>query len=170
MRDCLEVLEEFGIKASFFVPTGFVELSGQPKQSARFNLRAHPHLKIPLEPMRPEDLRTLVALGHEVGSHGISHTSLQALSESMALQELMHSRYRIRQWTGKEPRGFAFPYGHIMSSVLDPVACLRSAGYDFGLTLQRGKVEGNSNPLMLPRDHFEGNWPVRHLRFFLASR
>lgn len=170
MRDCLEVLEEFGIKASFFVPTGFIELSGEPRQSALFNFRVHPHLKMPLEPMRPEDLKALVALGHEVGSHGISHTSIRAMAEPMALHEMTYSRRRILEWTGQAPKSFAFPYGDTASSILDPVACLRSAGYEFGLTLRRGKVERTSNPLLMPRDHFEGNWPVRHLRYFLSSR
>jgi glycosyltransferase involved in cell wall biosynthesis/peptidoglycan/xylan/chitin deacetylase (PgdA/CDA1 family) len=169
MGDCLEVLEEFGIKASFFVPTGFIELSGEPRQSALFSFRVHPYLKIPLEPMRPEDLKTLVALGHEVGSHGISHTSIRAMAEPMALHEMTYSRRRIQEWTGRAPNSFAFPYGDTASSVLDPAACLRSAGYEFGLTLRRGKVERTSNPLLLPRDHFEGNWPVRHLRYFLSS-
>jgi poly(glycerol-phosphate) alpha-glucosyltransferase len=169
MDDCLEVLEQFGIKATFLVPTGFIDSSGNPAETARLNYTAHPHLKISLEPMRPEDLRTLVTLGHDVCSHGISHTSIQAMTELMALREMTDSRRRIEEWTGKSPHSFAFPYGHTTSTIFDPAACLRSAGYSFGLTLQRGTVEGTSNPLLLPRDHFEGSWPIGHLRYFLSS-
>jgi peptidoglycan/xylan/chitin deacetylase (PgdA/CDA1 family) len=169
MQDCLNLLEELRIRASFFVSTGFIELCRQPRRYTRFSMRAHPHFNTPLAPMRPEDLQTLVALGHDVGSHGISHTSLRRMSSDMAQMELEISRQQILEWTGTTPRGFAFPYGHTTSSVLNPAARLRSAGYEFGLTLRRGKAEISNDPMYLPREHCEGNWSIQHLRYFLLS-
>ena len=46
---------------------------------------------------------------------------------------------------------------------------VQEAGYSFGLTLRRGRVTRDSNPLLLPRDHAEGNWSIHDLRYFLSS-
>jgi peptidoglycan/xylan/chitin deacetylase (PgdA/CDA1 family) len=119
--------------------------------------------------MRPEDLKSLADSGHEVGSHGVSHISLRAMPKEMAKRELIESRARIAEWTGKVPVSFAYPYGDTKSSAGEPSNWLQEAGYEFGLTIQRGKVDRSSNSLLLPRDHAEGNWSIRDLKFFLLS-
>jgi glycosyltransferase involved in cell wall biosynthesis/peptidoglycan/xylan/chitin deacetylase (PgdA/CDA1 family) len=167
-RTCLETLQQFGAKATFFVPTGFIELSQDPAQAAKFSLRAH-HYNLPLEPMHPEDLKSLIDLGHEVGSHGISHISLSSLSQNAAERELELSRQQIFKWTGEQPSGFAYPYGHLSSSVGNPSEWVEDAGYVYAVTLMRGALNNGSSRFSLPRDHIEGNWSVRDLRFFLLS-
>lgn len=136
--------------------------------AARFSLKAH-YYNFALEPMRPEDLQMLVRLGHEVGSHGISHIGISSMSRQRATRELEWSAQRIRQWTGMNPAGFAYPNGHSASVLGDPIQWIRHAGYTYGLTLRRGKVQASSNPFLLPREHAEGNWSVRDLRFFLMK-
>ena len=168
MQDCLEVLEKTNIKVSFFIPTGFVELADQPEMAAHFSLKRH-YYNSPLEPMGPEDLRTLVNLGHEIGSHGRSHISLSSMSRKRATQELEQSARWIEQWTHERPAGFAYPYGHTASSLGDPAQWVRQGGYNYGLTLRRGAVQTSSNPFLLPREHAEGNWSVRDLRFHLLK-
>jgi glycosyltransferase involved in cell wall biosynthesis/peptidoglycan/xylan/chitin deacetylase (PgdA/CDA1 family) len=165
-RTCLETLQQFGVKATFFVPTGFIELSRDPTLAAKFSLRSH-YYNLPLEPMCPEDLKFLADLGHEVGSHGISHISLSSLSQLAAERELDLSRQQIFNWTGKQPMGFAYPYGHLSSSVGNPFKWVEDAGYDYAVTLKRGVLDKCSSRFSLPRDHIEGNWPLRDLRFFL---
>jgi peptidoglycan/xylan/chitin deacetylase (PgdA/CDA1 family) len=168
MGDCLEILEKHNLKASFFIPTGFVELADQPAMAARFSLKAH-YYNFALEPMRPEDLQTLVKMGHEIGSHGVSHIGMSSMSRQQATRELEWSAQRIREWTGINPAGFAYPNGHSVSVLGDPIQWIRQAGYRYGLTLRRGKVQTSSNPFLLPREHAEGNWSVPDLRFFLMK-
>jgi len=168
MGDCLEILEKHNLKASFFIPTGFVELADQPAMAARFSLKAH-YYNFALEPMRPEDLQTLVKMGHEVGSHGISHIGLNSMSRQQATRELERSGQRLRQWTGSNPAGFAYPYGYTFHAFGDPAEWIRRAGYSFGVTMNRGAISSGSNPLRLPREHAEGNWSIRELSFFLLS-
>jgi peptidoglycan/xylan/chitin deacetylase (PgdA/CDA1 family) len=119
--------------------------------------------------MRPEDLQLLVKLGHEVGSHGISHISLSAMPMKQAIRELELSRQQIAQWTGVEPAYFAYPYGQTSSVLGDPTQWIRQAGYSYGFTLRRGPVNSKSDFLTLPREHAEGNWPIRHLKYFLTK-
>ena len=168
MGDGLEILEKHGLKATFFIPTGFVELADQPEMAARFSLKAH-YYNFALEPMRPEDLRGLVEMGHEVGSHGISHIGIRSMSRQRAIRELKRSAQRIGQWTGVQPQGFAYPNGHSESALGDPAEWIRQAGYSFGVTLKRGVISSGSDPLRLPREHAEGNWSVGELNFFLLS-
>jgi peptidoglycan/xylan/chitin deacetylase (PgdA/CDA1 family) len=168
LGDCLEILEKHKLRASFFIPTGFVELADRPEMAARFSLKAH-YYNFALEPMRPEDLQTLVKLGHEIGSHGVSHIGIGSMSRQQATRELVWSGQRLRQWTGISPAGFAYPYGHTFHVSGDPAEWIRRAGYSFGVTMNRGVISSGSNPLRLPREHAEGNWSVRELSFFLLS-
>jgi peptidoglycan/xylan/chitin deacetylase (PgdA/CDA1 family) len=167
-RTCLETLQQFGVKATFFVPTGFIELSRDPALAAKFSLRAH-HYNLPLEPMQPEDLKLLSDLGHEVESHGLSHVSLENLTQTMAERELTLSKSHIAYWTGKESIGFAYPYGHVASTLGHPPDWVQTAGYEYAVTLKRGPVEKSSHPFLLPRDHAEGNWSWRELSYFLLT-
>jgi glycosyltransferase involved in cell wall biosynthesis/peptidoglycan/xylan/chitin deacetylase (PgdA/CDA1 family) len=168
MSDCLEVLQKHGVKAAFLVPTGFVDLWDQPDLSSDFSLRAHYYNK-PLEPMRPMDLRALTELGHSIGSHGVSHLSISSMSTARVLHEMKESRRKIAEWTGNPPPMFAYPYGHASHIHGLVSGWVEEAGYSFGLTLRRGPVDSKSDPWMLPRDHAEGNWSVRDLKYFLFS-
>ncbi len=168
-QDCLEILEKHGIKAAFFVPSGFVHSGLARNGKAReFSRRAFCY-NYPLEPMRPEDLRNLAGLGHEVGSHGLFHTSLQAMSPESARKELVSSRSMIAEWTGAAPNGFCYPYGRFSSPLGNAADWLREAGFTYGLTLTRGSVDRTTSRFALPRHHLEGNWPIRYLRHFLLA-
>jgi glycosyltransferase involved in cell wall biosynthesis/peptidoglycan/xylan/chitin deacetylase (PgdA/CDA1 family) len=168
IQDCLELLDKYGIKASFYVPTAFTNSDRQKARSAAFSLRSFCY-SYPMEPMHPGDLKKLAELGHEIGSHGIFHTSIQAMTPESAERELTVSRSMISHWTGIEPKGYAYPYGKASSSLGDPSDWLRKAGYSYGVTLTRNSVDKTTDPFVLPRHHLEGNWPVRNLRYFLLK-
>jgi peptidoglycan/xylan/chitin deacetylase (PgdA/CDA1 family) len=168
MRDCLDVLNKYDIKATFFVPTGFVDLSDRPDLAAIYSLRAH-YYNLPLEPMRPQDLQLLTNMGHEVESHGVSHISISAMSSQQAFRELEESKQRIVEWTGITPKAFAYPYGHTSNVIGNPKDWLRESGYSLGLTLRRGKISDQTDPFIAARDHVEGNWPINYLKYFLLS-
>jgi glycosyltransferase involved in cell wall biosynthesis/peptidoglycan/xylan/chitin deacetylase (PgdA/CDA1 family) len=168
MHDCFEVLEKHGIKAGFYVPAAFIGSTFRTRSSEEFSRRSH-YYNYPLEPMSPEDLKALAASGHEIGSHGLFHTNVCALVPERAKREFIASRRMIADWTGIEPKGFAYPYGGISNSVGNPAALLMKAGFSYGLTLSRGIVQASSNPFLIPRHHLEGNWPICNLRYFLLN-
>jgi peptidoglycan/xylan/chitin deacetylase (PgdA/CDA1 family) len=167
MFDALELLEKHSIKATFFVPTGFIELGTDPLQAAAFSLRAH-YYQRPLAPMAIDDLRQLQSLGHEIGSHGVSHLSLNAISRALATRELEESRVRLATWLDAEPIGFAYPYGDLDSSVGEPPEWVAAAGYRYAVTLRRGAIHAGTDLMRLPREHAEGRWRVRDLQYFLS--
>jgi glycosyltransferase involved in cell wall biosynthesis/peptidoglycan/xylan/chitin deacetylase (PgdA/CDA1 family) len=167
MFDALELLETYGIRATFFVPTGFVQLASDPSGAARYSLWAH-HYQRPLAPMTVGDLRQLRALGHEVGSHGASHLGMNAVSCVLGAAELESSRAQLAEWLGEEPAGFAYPYGEANSSVGEPPLWVAAAGYRYAVTSARGRVHAATDPMRLPREHVEGHWRLRDLRYFLS--
>jgi len=119
--------------------------------------------------MGPEDVRFLTKLVHEIGSHGVSHVDFRMLSRPMAEKELNNSKTLISKWVGKEPVSFAYPYGQARSSLGEPRSWVQESGYSYGLTLRRGRVTNASDPLLLPREHAEGNWSLKELKYFLTS-
>jgi peptidoglycan/xylan/chitin deacetylase (PgdA/CDA1 family) len=119
--------------------------------------------------MRPEDLQSLVNMGHEVESHGVSHISISAMSRQQVFRELEESKQRIVDWTGITPKAFAYPYGHTSNVIGNPKDWLRESGYSLGLTLRRGKISDQTDPFIAARDHVEGNWPINYLKYFLLS-
>ena len=149
MEDCLELLEKIDIKASFYVTTDFVE-------------RGNGYMNV-------EDLKLLTKLGHEVGSHGVSHVSMSAMLPSVAMKELIISQKKITEWTKKKPEGFAYPYGEIFNSLGSPAEWVRKAGYSYAVTARRGRIDRSSDPFLLNREHFEGSLQVQYLRYFLTS-
>jgi glycosyltransferase involved in cell wall biosynthesis/peptidoglycan/xylan/chitin deacetylase (PgdA/CDA1 family) len=169
MGDCLEICEKYGVRATYYVPTGFVQLSASPELAAEYSLRAH-YYNSALEPMQKEDLRLLTDLGHEVGSHGQSHTKLAFLSRQAAHRELTLSMKQIEEWTGKAPTGFAYPYGYLTSSLGQPTEWVQDAGYRYAVTLRRGPITKQSDLFQIPREHVEGNWRLKDLRYFLLGR
>jgi len=92
----LDILEEKGAKATFFV-VGF---------------RAERH---------PEVLRRMVRLGCEIGNHTWSHADLSKLSDSAIRNELEKTSDAIRAAAGVVPALFRPPYGSIRTSSLPSI-------------------------------------------------
>nr|MBP9738957.1 polysaccharide deacetylase family protein [Candidatus Saccharibacteria bacterium] len=61
--------------------------------------------------MTPEMITDLGRSGHEIGSHGMLHTSLVQSSPSQLMSELTTSRDALTNITGFMPTDFASPFG-----------------------------------------------------------
>ena len=97
-------LERRGWKATFFAVAG--KVGGYNDWDVSAGLP-----QLPL--MSWEDIRTLSALGHEVGAHGFSHVSLRRCRRSEARLELLRARETLEQGVGKSVRSLAYPYGDV---------------------------------------------------------
>ena len=168
MDDCLEILECFNYQAGFFVPSNFVMMARDPIREAAFCRAAHGQAQN-MQAMSVDDLTLLANLGHEIGSHGVDHLGLDAVQAAQAKDELVESRYRLSHWLPTSPVGFAYPYGVHKSQFGSPPQWVQEAGYAYALTMDRGQVRTGSDPYLLPREHVEGAWPLRHLRTFLSA-
>ena len=167
MGDCLDLLEQAGVRATFFIPAGFSALADSPEQAASFSLRRHCYTR-PLSPIGPDNLRRLAAAGHCIGSHTVTHTSIRDMSPERARWELETSKAMLEQWTERPVTAFAYPYGHVDHPQFNPADWLKQAGYQLAVSLRRGRVNRITDRFYLPREHVEGSWPVRDLVYFCS--
>ncbi len=64
------------------------------------------------EQFRQSDLEGLMADGHELASHTLSHVSCRSVTNAEFVEEVDKGRAAIQEITGKESSGnFAFPFG-----------------------------------------------------------
>jgi peptidoglycan/xylan/chitin deacetylase (PgdA/CDA1 family) len=109
--------------------------------------------------MTPVQLRALSERGAEIGSHSMAHRSMTSLSPQDLMQDLVQSKKRLEDITGKAVSSFAYPFGTLRDFNARVADAMREAGYAFALTSQHGAVATGQDPMMLPRIKIEGGDP-----------
>ena len=95
-----------------------------------------------------EQLKRLVFLGMEIGSHGLSHTPLTRLAPPALSDELTRSKRWLGERLGVEVRAIAAPGGFWSQTVVEAV---RRAGYDSAWVSTIGTNGTETHPLSLRR-------------------
>ena len=117
-----------------------------------------------------EDLEQMKSLGHEIGSHTVTHPNLAAVSVDVATEELQRSREILSTRFGKVDH-FAWPYGTFDFLGIAAAKLVLEAGYTSCASGHRGTHAAHTGPPLefpcLRRDNLEANWPLRHIRHFL---
>jgi peptidoglycan/xylan/chitin deacetylase (PgdA/CDA1 family) len=110
----LPVCERHDVRVTVFCVAGFLGKSSSwdalPKQS---------HLTA-------AQIREISALGHEIGSHTLSHANLTLLSEKNLVAELSESKKILEDIIGKPVISLSFPFGRMNKRVWDAA---RSVGF-----------------------------------------
>lgn len=137
------VLAEYGLPAAYFVPTAFVGTD-----------RTFPwdrHLP-PMPNLTWDDVREMVLLGHEIGSHTVNHANLGATSLEETRRELCESKAVLERQLGRPARWLAYPYGGARNFCPQAAAAAAEAGYEGCLSGYGGFVTPGCNSRLLPRD------------------
>ncbi|WP_329022785.1 polysaccharide deacetylase family protein [Streptomyces sp. NBC_00690] len=88
----------------------------------------------PRRPLIGEDgIRTAVAAGTEIASHGLAHTDLTRADDEELRRETWLSRRWLAELTGRAPEGFCYPYGTVDARVAGAV---RDAGYTYACAIR----------------------------------
>lgn len=95
-----------------------------------------------------DQLRKLVFLGMEIGSHGLSHTPLTELSRGQLDHELISSKQMLEERLGISVRALAAPRGFWNHAVSDAV---KIAGYEAAWVSTIGTNGRETQPLALRR-------------------
>jgi peptidoglycan/xylan/chitin deacetylase (PgdA/CDA1 family) len=131
-------LAEHGFRATFFCVAG--HLGGLSDWPSRLP-------GAPVEPLADVDaLRSLVADGHEIGSHGWRHAPLDADADLHA--EVVESRELLESTLGSAVRTFAYPYG---AKPTDAARSVVERTYDAAFTTTVGRVTPASRRALVPR-------------------
>jgi peptidoglycan/xylan/chitin deacetylase (PgdA/CDA1 family) len=85
-------LARYGIRTTFFVITGLRTFMGK-------------------ELLSPSEVKEIASLGHEIGSHTVTHIDMTHTPEDVMLKELVESKKFLSELLGYEVNSFAYPYG-----------------------------------------------------------
>jgi peptidoglycan/xylan/chitin deacetylase (PgdA/CDA1 family) len=103
----LRMFERFGIKATFFTPGHSIETF-------------------------PEQIKAVVAAGHEIGAHGYSHENPIAMTPEQEEAVLDHCIGLITKLTGKPPTGYVAPWWEF-SNITNELLLKKGIKYDHSL-------------------------------------
>lgn len=166
VSNAIPTLETEGVPAIIFVPTDFV---GANWKQARDYAVGVAKYRAPVEIANWDDLRTIAEKGFEVGSHTCTHARLSQLSgKNKQLQnEISGSKKQIEDQLSTPCKFIAYPFGKPGDYDQVTLETTREAGYEGGFGIHRGSIiPGETDPMLIPRHHFEPEWPLSHIRLF----
>jgi peptidoglycan/xylan/chitin deacetylase (PgdA/CDA1 family) len=120
-----ELLAKYGLRGTFYVPARYED---QPV-------------------LGPVEIRELVQLGMEIGSHTMSHRVLTQLALETIEKELTDSRRYLEDILGKDVFSFCYPKGKFSRLVRSKVA---AAGYRLARTTVSFRTGRTFDPLCMP--------------------
>ncbi len=160
--NALPVLREYGIPATFFVPTSIISTDDETLRHYCLNINNYPSV---IEIATWDDLAIAQEQGLTIASHTRTHARLSDISGSAAQleNELIGSKEDLERHLGRPCRYLSWPYG----TITDASTTLKRAGYDACFGAFRGRVEpGETDAYYIPRHHFEVQWPIGHFKYF----
>lgn len=145
------VLRDFGLPATFFVPSGAVDSTGESAEHfVKYGLRRRGSFEF----MNREDIQCLARDPlFEIGGHTTSHTDLGQPSPQINLKkEISEDKSRLEAWSGKPLRWFAFPFGQFKNVSRQATEAIREAGYLASFTIVPSFWTGSQNSYLVGRD------------------
>jgi peptidoglycan/xylan/chitin deacetylase (PgdA/CDA1 family) len=102
--------------------------------------------------MKPQQVRSLSAMGMEIGAHTVTHPILARLAPEAAYEEMRRSKAELEQLLGKAVDLFAYPNGVPDQDYSAEHARLaRECGYEAALSTAWGAASIHSDRYQLPR-------------------
>lgn len=89
----LDILERQGISATFFFTGGWIS-------------------------KYPDDVKTILSKGHEVGNHSENHKQMSKLSKEQCIEEIQIVHDKVKELTGLEMKVFRPPFGDYNDTVI----------------------------------------------------
>lgn len=100
-QEILSILKKHNIHVTFFLTGGWVD-------------------------SYPEDVKTILANGHDLGNHSEHHKNMSQLSEAEMKEEIMSVHQKVKELTGYDMFLFRPPYGDYNNQV---IATVNTCGY-----------------------------------------
>ena len=163
--DIAPVLEQFGVRACFFINPGFIDGDEDYIQDFLFNKVDTPDK----QPMSWAMIQELHQKGHIIGSHTIDHIRLNINDKDLLEAQIAGSKQILEDHLQYDCQYFAFPYGQL--SDLSDTALKIAAKYHpyiFSGTAYRQYYSFDGQ--VFNRRHIEGDWPVSHVKYFISKK
>ncbi|MCW5898063.1 MAG: polysaccharide deacetylase family protein [Flavobacteriales bacterium] len=163
------ILRDHGISACFFINPGLIALRDEKRIREICGERLH---FPPVAFLGWDEVSALKAMGHEIGSHSWEHHRLARLGTEALAEDIARSRGTIVSHLGEAPH-FAYPYGRFTDLPVEGFRAVFAAGHRSCASAERGcHVVDTPVPhdqLLIRRDHVVLDWPLDHVRYFLAA-
>jgi len=140
------VLRRFGLPATFFVATSFIDSHYVPWWDAEYAITP--------EWMSWHDVRALRAQGFEIGAHTQNHVDLGVVQGDEAVAEITGARQRLQLETAECVPYFSYPYGRVHQITEANRQAVRQAGYCCCLSAYGGAVGRGSDVFDIKRIPF----------------
>ena len=165
--EAAKIFREFGVSVCFFLnplTIGMVDEQDIGEFcSKRLNAR-------PVAFLNWGHVDYMQSLGHEIGSHGLSHLNFAELSKEEVNRELTESKLQLEAKCGPIQH-FAYPYGGWGDFSCGAFQAVIANGYETCATAVRGchRSDGPTdlNINLILRDQIIWDWPLRHIDFFM---
>ncbi|MDP1684470.1 glycosyltransferase [Hydrogenophaga sp.] len=116
-------------------------------------------------------VRDLSAMGHEIGSHTVTHPILTFCSAGDALNEITQSREELAEIIRAPVRSFSYPNGKPgLDFDLDHAAMVKGAGYTSAVTTAHGRMSKGGSTFLIPRFTPWGSTPLSMRLQILQNR
>ena len=159
------VLDELALPATFFVPTGALDLEGE--RAADFSRRRLRRSRT-FEFMTTHDLRELAEEPlFDIGGHTQSHPDLGESGELHG--ELAGAKEVLEGIVGHPIRWFAYPFGSPFHLSAPALAATREAGFETAFTIVPAYWSATTDPFLIGRDALSLDDPVRTWDAFLRG-
>ena len=143
------ILERHGLRACFFVTTGWIGTNHIPWWDAEKSIKT--------EWMTWDLVRGLRAAGHEVGSHTAHHLNLGTVVGEAARKEIGEGKARLEAELGESSGLFAYPYGGVEHLAEENKSIPRELGLRCNVSAFGGTVSPGDDPFALKRTSIT-NW------------
>ena len=166
-RDAAKVMRDHSVHGCFFITPAVIDLD-----PLRIPAYCRDVLRIqPTDFMNWDDLTRLLDLGHEVGSHTVTHPNMSTITLDQAHYELVKSREVLTARLGQS-RHFAWPLGKFSHFSPEVAQAVRNVGYESCASAERGSHAAHTDKnvnFCVRRDLVEVEWPTRHSEYFLLK-
>jgi len=154
------VLAAHDLPATFFIPTQYIGTDLVCPWDV--GLKKMPNLTW-------NDLKEMQSLGHEIGSHTVTHPDLGAIGIDEIRSELAESKRILQDGLGRPVRYFAYPFGGKNNCPIASLSTARELGYQACFSCHGGFVKPNMRGQILPREAMPYFRSLMHLELHLSG-
>lgn len=163
-----KILTEFGIKCCYFICPQFIGEENEEKLEAISSQKFH--LSKPIEFLNWNEVEKMLTMGHEIGSHTMTHRRLSSLHSSELYAEIVEPKNILQSKLGIKEIHFAYPYGLATDITKEAIEMVNNCGYVSCASAIRGAHQPQltqSENVIFKRDLVLFNWNIKHIDWFM---
>jgi peptidoglycan/xylan/chitin deacetylase (PgdA/CDA1 family) len=154
------ILAELSLPATFFIPTAFVGTDRVFTWD-----RGLP----PMPNLTWADVREMVRLGFDIGSHTVTHADLGVTTALEAQREVTESKRALEGQLQRPVRWIAYPFGQRANLRADLMPLIQEAGYEACFSAYGGFICAGQRDFVLPRVPVPYFRSILHLELHLTG-